>query len=374
MGGHLTPALALLQKAIESGDKVLFVGRKFTSRKYKIPSREKSEVEKVGASFVDFDAPKIERHSPLTSLLTLPKMITAVIRAKLILRSFKPDVVVSFGGYLSVPMAVAAKSSGVPVIIHEQTRSAGLANQLVAKVAEKVAISWPESQKYFPRHKLIVTGNLIRKGLVGSKPVKPDWAGGFDRKPILYVTGGNQGSVTINRTIGQILYKLTKRFNVVHQCGSYGGDREFTVYSRLRSNLKESERDSYVVRSWLTTGEVSWVLRKAELIVSRSGANTVSEIIAARVPAIFVPIPITYKNEQMVNARALEKRGAAEIIEQKNLTAGALWKMVVKITRGRIKYVNSFDNFTNNSGKAVGKLYKVVKDEVEKKKKIKTKN
>ena len=374
MGGHLTPALALLQKAKESSDKVLFVGRKFTSRKYKIPSREKSEVEKVGASFVTFDAPKLERHSLLVSMIRMPQMITAVIRAKLIVRGFKPDVVVAFGGYLSVPMAVAAKLSGVPVVIHEQTRTAGLANQLVAKLAKKVAISWPESEKYFPRHKLIVTGNLIRKGLVGNKPAKPDWVSHFDNKPILYVTGGNQGSMTLNRTIGQILYKLTKQFNVIHQCGSYGGDREFTIYSRLRSNLKEIERESYVVRSWLTTEEVSWVLRQAEMIVSRSGANTVSEIIASRVPAIFVPLPIAYKNEQMLNARALEKRGTAEIIEQKNLTADALWKLVVKMTRSRSKYVNSFDSLTDNSGEAVVKLYKVVKDEAEKKKEIKTKN
>lgn len=322
-GGHLTPALAFLDYALAQKQEVVFVGRLWAQEQGKQTSFEKQEVEKRNVRFIQFSSGKI---SPGLSLLVEgPKVLTSFWKARKIFQQEKPDVFVSFGGYLAVPLALAAWRAGVPIVTHEQTRSRGLANAVIAQFATEVAVSYPDTIQFFPAGKTVLVGNPVRQQIFQKNTPKPDWVTRDLHKPLLYITGGSQGAQVINSTAADVLPELTKDWIVIHQCGKPTHHiNNFQKLEERRQSLPKEQQRNYMVREWLSDLEQAWVYGHAHGVLTRAGANTVQELLVLGKPAIFVPLLDARDDEQTKNARVMVDAGAALLIPQKELSGSRL--------------------------------------------------
>lgn len=326
-GGHLTPALAVIDHLQEQYPDITieFVGRLYTQQHTKQVAHEKKEIESRNIPFHPFSAHRSTASTFLSKISSPIHFGVSFVRALWLVIKIKPDVFLSFGSYLSVPIGYACWVLKVPIVIHEQTRTIGRATKALVPFAKKIGISFPHLKKSLPIQKTHLTGNPIRKELLQKKIRKPSWIRQDVKKPMLYITGGSQGSEVINSTVSGCLKQLLKKFTVIHQCGSQTSKRNYRAeLTTLRKKLPESMRHSYYIKEWISSSELSWILSKTACVVSRSGANTVSEIVAKKVPAIFIPLPFSINNEQYLNALPLQQKKAGVILEQKNLNPDSL--------------------------------------------------
>ncbi len=366
-GGHLTPALALIDyiQKDHPEDELFFIGTEYTQKKNKQLSQEKKETKERDVPFYPLDTAKITELQSRFFLGAILKLLTSTITSFKILIKNKPNAVVAFGGYLSLPVAIAAKILGIPVIVHEQTKAAGRANILVSKIASKVALSHSCSSKFFPKNKTVVTGNLIRPQLFDSKVSKPEWLETTitKEKPLLYVTGGNQGSQVINSTISQILPQLTNKWTIIHQCGNpLESQNYYSILQKQRNQLSENKQKKYYVQKWITTNELTWIYQNAACIISRSGANTTDEISAFHIPAILIPLPFAYHNEQLLNAQALADKKLARIIHQKDLNPESLLKVLTYMRNNYQKVKKNKEQISKDYLKPHKKLYSLINE------------
>ena len=338
-GGHLTPALAFIDKLkeVRPDVTVVFAGRSKMQKTTDQPAHEYRLVrERTNTIFEHFDSGKWGVGSIFYKAKQLGLTLLSLPRALLIVSKYRPKVFVSFGGYLALPLAAAAKLMGVPVVTHEQTRTAGLANQLIAQIADAVAVSYPETTKFFPAKKTIVTGNLVRENLK-KKAKKPDWFKLKVKKPLLYITGGSQGSEIINTTVSYVIPQLLKEWVVIHQCGPKSKARDWQKeLTQLKKHLPPKLKGHYLVKEWFDASELAWIYQHADLVVGRSGANTVSELKTSNLPAIFIPLKLARKDEQTKNAQAVAEAGGAVIIPQSELSPERLLEEIEK-TKPKLK-------------------------------------
>lgn len=308
-GAHITPAVALTQEIFfrEPKAKVIYCGRRrFNNGKESV---DKQEITRVGAEFVTIEFAKLNRFISVAALAELLKIPGGLFYGFGLVKRLKPDVVVSFGGYISIPVVIAAKILGIPVIVHEQTRVWGLANRFSRLLATYSAVSWPNTLD----GKSVLTGNPIPKEIVSAqKNPDPD---------VLFIAGGSQGSLTINRLIEPILPELTKRFTVYHQTG----------------NLVNRKMNNYFPADWFPTPEVADIFKRAKIIVSRAGANTVTYLSYFGIPSILIPLPISAGGEQMENAKFLKETGLATVLDQHNLTSENLLAEILRINQNCAK-------------------------------------
>ncbi len=212
-GGHHNSALVVADALREKGYQVFWLGHKYSMIGDENPSAEYLEVTQKGFPFTEIKAGKLQpRHHFFQYLLRIP---LGFWQSFVSLRRIKPDLIFSFGGYLALPVVYVGWLLGIPVVTHEQTVVSGLANQLIAKVAKKVFLTYEASSKYFPQGKVVVTGLPLREGILkkGKKLFQ-------NNKKTIYVTGGKQGAHVINEAVWAILPSLLIEFNVIHQCGS----------------------------------------------------------------------------------------------------------------------------------------------------------
>ncbi len=335
-GGHLTPALATIEYFQKNHPeiKLVFVGRKYSQSGQRQVAKEEEICQQLGIPFYAIDAPKFHRTNWWRNLEEIGKVLPSLWRAYDIIIKERVDLFLSFGGYLALPVALAAKMLRKKVVTHEQTITTGLANQVIAQLSDRVAIAFEESRRFFPEPKTILTGNPIRPSILRTYTRRPAWIP-ESRKPILYITGGSQGSQVINNTVGLIVDELTQKFLVVHQCGHSEHQRYWHELNERVEALPPDQQASYVVREWIDEKEVSWLFQHADLTLSRSGANTVLEITLHAIPAIFIPLPFAHNNEQYKNAQVLSQAGAAEILEQKDLTPESLLTAIRAVSAQR---------------------------------------
>ncbi len=313
IGGHLSPALAVIEELkTRPGWEVFWVGRKFAMEGQSILSLEYEIVPKKGIEFFDLKTGRFQRRWSGETISSLLRVIPGFFNALKIVLKIKPHIVVSFGGYLSVPVVFVSWILRIPIIVHEQTTTSGLANRFASFFAKKIAISFQESASDFNRNKIVLTGNPVNRLILSTKnkPTKP---------PMLYVTGGGQGSRVINQAIGELLPELTKRFSIIHQTGPL----DYQEFRDLEDKFK-----NYKVYSMINREEVARVFEKASFVISRGGANTISEIAIIGIPCILIPIPWSEHNEQEKNSRALEATGLAIVINQKDLSKKILLKTI----------------------------------------------
>ena len=368
-GGHLTPAIGFIEYIQENNksDQIIFIGRLYNKKNKKQISQEKEEITNRGITFIPYNSVKLSYNNFLSKLVVIPSLLVNIIQAVIIVTKEKPSVFVSFGGYLAVPITIACWIMRVPIVTHEQTRTVGVANNIIAKFANKIAVSYKESLEFFPKSKTQITGNLIRKSILKINKVQPKWVKKKPTKPILYITGGSQGSEIINRTVSQVLKQLLKNWYVIHQCGKPNGSRNYKKELLLIKNkLSKANQESYQIREWVNTDELSWIYTHAKGIVSRSGANTTEEIAIKGIPSVLIPLPFSHNDEQHKNAQALSNQKQAILLEQKNLNPEVLLETVQLIQKFNRKFTRNLKLFSRTINPEE-KLYQIVKSTVDKK-------
>lgn len=339
-GGHLTPALAFIDYVTKHDPNYSFVfaGRLYSREKTKQKAKEKEAVEKRNIPFIAFDSGKLGQESPILLPLGIVKTIRAFFSALSIFAKHKPDAYLSFGTYLSVPLALAAWFMRVPIIVHEQTRSIGFANGFVSKLARVVAVTYPETKDMVSNKHVYVTGNPIRESILKKSDAKPKWFKTKSKDPILFVVGGSQGSEIINTTISRCIPTLTKKYVVIHQCGTktklrnYKKELEF-----VKNKLSLNSQKKYYIHEWISADDLAWIYTHAHIAVSRAGANTVQELSLRHIPTIYIPLPFSHKNEQMLNAKALADSSQAMLIQQKHLSPEVLIDTVQEVHKKHSK-------------------------------------
>lgn len=326
-GGHLTPALAFIDylQNTHPDIEILFVGREFTRESDKQPSREKQEIESRNIKFIPLATGKFSKSTLFSIFNQAGLFITSLFQSSNLLSRYQPDVFVSFGSYVAVPIALSCWVRHIPIITHEQTRTVGRSNKIIGRIAKRVAISFPESASFFPSYKTVLTGNLIRKQLLQKNPPKPSWYTATSSLPLLYITGGSQGSEVINSTVSQALPRILRDWQVIHQCGAASLSRSYLNELEQRKHLLTKTQGSrFFIREWITEQELAWIYKHASACISRAGANTTQELVYSKLPAVLIPLPFSNYQEQQKNAEALAATGGAIVITQKNLNPDAL--------------------------------------------------
>jgi len=322
-GTHFTPALATIEELKKYRvTQIVYVGRKTTKEGDSSRSIESRIIPEYGVKFRPIIAGRFQRYFSIYTILSLLKLPIGFIQSFFILLKEKPDVVLSFGGYISVPVVFWGWMFSVPIIVHEQTLVTGLATKISLIFADKIAISFPES-KLSKNPKSILTGNPIRQEILDNSlgvnlPHPRGVVNRHLRIPTVLITGGNQGSHVINLAVEECLGELLKIANLIHQTG----DSKYKDFERL-INL---ENKKYKVYKWID--DIGDIIKGADLIVSRAGIVTLSELAYLGKPALVVPIPYLYKNEQEKNARYFEKIGLVKILSQTKLNGENLLKSV----------------------------------------------
>jgi UDP-N-acetylglucosamine--N-acetylmuramyl-(pentapeptide) pyrophosphoryl-undecaprenol N-acetylglucosamine transferase len=208
---------------------------------------------------------------------------------------------------------MAAWILGNPCNNHEQTVRGGLANRIISRFAKKIAISWTESLNYFPKEKCVLTGNPVRLEILRLKKKRTSL-------PVVFVTGGNQGAHSINEAVLEVIEPLLERYVVIHQTGASEKYKDYEMLIARVSQLPPKLRNRYRGAKWLNSSEQAEAYSLASIVVGRSGANTVSEIAALALPALFIPLPWAGGKEQEKNAQVLASIGAAVVLPQERLT------------------------------------------------------
>lgn len=296
-GGHATTALAVIDEIKEKHPdwELIFVGRKFAMEGDKEVSEEFRLVKEYAIKFLSLTT---GRSRPFN----FPKILIGFLQSLVYLIKYRPDAILSFGGYIALPVVISGWLLGIPSVTHEQTMELGLANKIISIFAKKVCVSWE-------------IGIPIRKQLF-SPPKEPSFA--VDKKlPLIYITGGSTGAQSLNEKIYPVISELVKKFIVVHQTG-----RRFNQKSSLRN---------YIIAPYFSVSDLAWIYKHATIVLSRGGANTVGENAALGKVAIFVPLPWSANNEQEKNAQLLVEAGSSELIPQSSLTAKSLLGTIKKI-------------------------------------------
>ncbi|MDP3732942.1 MAG: UDP-N-acetylglucosamine--N-acetylmuramyl-(pentapeptide) pyrophosphoryl-undecaprenol N-acetylglucosamine transferase [Candidatus Daviesbacteria bacterium] len=324
-GAHFTPAVATIEELNKLKDvEIVYVGRKTTFEGDSTPSVESQVLPKLGVKFISLITGRLQREFTIFTIPSLLKIPIGFLQAFFILFKEKPDVVLSFGGYIAVPVVIWAWLFSIPIIIHEQAIVAGLANKIAALFAEKIAISFPENHS-FNQQKVVLTGNPIRHEIIEAQHVSK--AAGVPR---VLIAGGNQGSHVINMAVLDCLPELTKIAKVTHQTG----DSKFGDFERL--NIKQNK--NYKVEKFINEG---WgkILQECDLVISRAGINTLSELAYLGKPALV--IPIAGHPEQNESAKYFENLGLVKILPQSKLSGDSLFRnireMLKNINKLRIK-------------------------------------
>jgi UDP-N-acetylglucosamine--N-acetylmuramyl-(pentapeptide) pyrophosphoryl-undecaprenol N-acetylglucosamine transferase len=322
-GGHFAPALAVIEKLPKDWE-LLVVGRKYVFEGDQSLSLEYQTAKKLGIPFRPLTTGRLQRKFTRYTINSLLKIPIGLSQATAIISEFKPDVVLSFGGYVSVPICLAASILRIPLVIHEQTLDAGISNKLVAKFAKKVCISWEESRKFFPAEKTILTGNPLRKefetGDMRTDKFNKAHSKAVTGEPTIYITGGSSGSHAINTVVEGCIEKLLQKYNVIHQVGDSTQYKDFERLTKFRENLSIELKSGYRLVKFIEPSKVADYLNKADLVISRSGINTITELIYFGKPSILIPLPYGQHQEQLKNANFMKKLGLAEVAEQKDLT------------------------------------------------------
>lgn len=355
-GGHAgSTAYSLIQtiKTKDASMEIVFVGASKAIEGKKIATLENNYFPKIGVRFIPIVMGRIQRKFTFWTIPSLIKIPFSFLHALFIIYKEKPDVVVSFGGFSAFPVVVMAKICGKPVIIHEQTFSAGRSNIASAYFADKIALARRESLKYFPQNKCVVIGNPISQEVVKSKNKKNSLMNNS-----ILIAGGSRGSVFINELVKNIIPKLLKDFKIYHQTG----EQSYPDFKSLRESLNPKIRKRYIVFSTVDMANWHRYLENSDIIISRSGANIVSETVYLNIPSIFIPISYSYKNEQYLNASYAKNLGLAKVYEQDSVNSDEIYREILKMSKNWKYLVNNAGKPRNDDSKASEKLYQLISE------------
>jgi len=360
-GGHLTPALAVIEELQKRGDwQIFYFGRPYSTEGDRTPSLESKIIQEKGLKFIPINFGRIQHKFTRYTLPAFLRIPWSFILAFYHLSRLKPDLVLSFGSYVGATVSLAAWLSAIPVAIHEQTTVFGLANRITSFWAKKIFVSWLETLKGLPKEKTILTGNPLRQSVFRFN--QKIWASFKleENLPLILVTGGNQGSHRLNLAVEGVLEKLLTKYNLCHLTGHLQAFNDFARLSKKKKELPVNLKNRYLLREYLTE-EWGTILKKADLVVSRAGINTITELLALGKPQILIPIPWLPHDEQTKNAQMVKKIGLGEILPQDDLNPETLFKKIEMMMK-KIKSYRQKPNLVNRQAarKIVDALEKMV--------------
>jgi len=329
--GHVTPNIALIPSLKDLGFEILYIGSKDGMEK-KLIARENLPYEGISSG-------KLRRYFSLKNFSDPFRVIHGCGEAKKILRDFHPDIVFSKGGFVSVPVVLAAHSLKIPVIIHESDMTPGLANKICYRSADKICCSFPETMKMLPAGKGVLTGSPIRKELLSGSREKGAELTGFPQGvPVILVIGGSLGSVTVNTSVRECLPELLKEFRIIHICGKGNLDPSLTG------------KDGYLQYEFVSD-DLKDLFALSDLIISRAGANAILEILSLRKPNVLIPLSAAAsRGDQVLNAKSFASSGYSYVLEEENLTKDSLLKAVHATYENRQTYIAAMEKSPLSNG------------------------
>ncbi len=320
-GGHIFPALAIAQavREREAGTRFLFVG-----------AEGKMEMQKVPAAGFAIEGLPIRgyQRGSLVKNLGLPwRLLRSMLKARKLVKEFKPHIAVGVGGYASGPLLAAAQRMGVPTLIQEQNSFPGKTNIHLAKRADRICVAYAGMEKFFPKDKILLTGNPVRTEtvkLTGKHPRGMEHFALREGAPVLFITGGSLGARGINRGVEAALPKLKEAgIQVIWQTGT-------PYFKQAKEAVEKLGYTDCKVMEFVDRMDLAYAV--ADLVVARAGAISVSELCLVQKPAILVPLPTAAEDHQTHNARALTDRGAAVLLKDDEAVA-KLGTTVVELLR-----------------------------------------
>ncbi|MEK7633384.1 MAG: glycosyltransferase [Patescibacteria group bacterium] len=352
-GGHLSPALALieeLQKTKKEVD-IIFVGRKYPFDKEKTLSLEYKEINNKKIVFVSLEAGRLTRIVSVSSLVSFIKIPFGFIQSFFIINKHRPNLVMSFGGYLALPIVFWGYMFRIPVFTHEQTIKPGLANRLISFFSKKIFVAFEEVKNNFPKNKTFVSGNPVKPSIftVDKKPfqIKKD-------RPVIYITGGSLGSHSINIHIKKIIVSLLNSYIVIHQVGDTKEYHDYEDLLLIKNRLPKELQSRYFLVKHFFDEEVGYIYSLTDLIIGRAGANTFFELLALKKPALFIPLPWSSGREQQHHAEIFAKAETGEIFHQIE-PSEKLLRLINKMIDDIAFYQNNFKNLSGRYKKNVSK-------------------
>ncbi len=302
-GGHFSPAYALAGAFIQEHIPVIFFGRTDAFTEGQSPTIEHKLIGSLpGVTFIPIKGVRLNKFQPVNFISSVVATWKELLRKRV-------SYIVSFGGYLAVPVCIAGWLLRIPIYLHEQTVAPGRANRFLARLACLIFVSFPQAQRYFPSHKTHLLGNPYHADFF--LPQKPDWFTREQQKPLLVVMGGSSGAHIINMTLFTLLAVLTRTYQVVHQTGA-------NRYHDYEQALSRRSSSYYPVKNLLPR-EIAYLLGTADLAVTRSGANTFFLLVHYRLPAVLIPLAIAPNDEQRKHAQLIADNAAGVIVQETDL-------------------------------------------------------
>ena len=337
--GHVTPNIALFPALRAEGYEIHYIGS--------FDGIEKKLIEDFDVPYYGISTGKFRRYFDPKNFSDPFRVMKGFFEARKILKHIKPDIVFSKGGFVSVPVVRAAASLKIPCIIHESDMTPGLANKLCIPVSRKICCNFPETFDMLPPEKAVLTGSPIREELsTGNKEAGLAFCGFNHEKPVIMVMGGSQGAAAVNQAIRDALPKLLEKYQVVHLCGKDKMDNLLLTVPGYKQfeYIKEEMKD---------------LLAMADLVISRSGANAISEILALRKPNILIPLP-SGRGDQLLNADSYEAQGFSIVINEDDLTTKVLLQKVEELLQNKETYVKTMSESKQRD--AIGQIMGLIEE------------
>ncbi len=332
--GHVTPNIALMPRLKELGYEIYYIGS--------YDGIEKKLIEEMNIPYYGISSGKLRRYFDWKNFTDPFRVLKGFSEAKKLLKKIKPDVVFSKGGFVTVPVVQAAKKCHIPTVIHESDMTPGLANKLAIPAASKVCCNFPETVKYLPEGKAVLSGSPIRQELLSGNPLAAlNFCNFTSSKPVLMVIGGSLGSVAVNNAVRSILPELLNTFQVIHLCG--------------KGNLDESlsHTEGYVQYEYIKQ-ELADLFALSDVVVSRAGANAICELLALRKPNLLIPLPASAsRGDQLLNAASFQQQGFSKVLEEEKITPELLLSTILDLYENRSTYVEAMEKSGQSDAIAV---------------------
>ncbi len=353
-GGHFTPAKAVVEALLETQNwRIFYLGRKKPLEGDKALSLEYLELSTDSRlTFLELTTGRPQRRFTSHTLPSLLKIPLGLLVSAYYLLRYQPDVILSFGGYLAVPVVSVGWLLGIPIVHHEQVPALDYPSKYLSLLATRVLVSFPHLLNGHDPQKWLFTGNPIRPEVFQANfTPELEKLATLKKKlslPVVYVTGGSSGAHTINKTIQTSLPKLLDKTLLIWQTG----DSHFNDFDRAVetiSKLPPNKRSRVIIKKFIHGSEIGAVFKLSDIVIGRSGANTVSELIALGKPAILIPIPWVHDNEQEENAKILSSAGAGHILKEPNLSLNSFLSELTNALTGLEELANAAKKLQRNS-------------------------
>lgn len=349
-GGHIYPAIAFINevKKQDPDAQFLYIGTE--------KGLESTIVKRANISFKSIEITGFKRSLSFDNFKTIARFLKGVAISKKYIKQFKPDVVLGTGGYVCGPVVYAATKLKIPTIIHEQNSVPGLTNKFLSKYVDRVALCFKEAGEFFPKDKIVLTGNPRASEVIGGDPDNGRKILGLNpTKKIVLIVGGSRGAKPINDAFLEVLPQVgTKEYQVIYVTGD-------THYESVRAEVdKVGSPENVIIKPFIHN--MPEVLACVDLIVARAGATTLAEITALGIPSILIPSPYVTNNHQEKNAKALGDNGAAIVRLEKNMSGEVLLNDIDQI----LLHENTLEQMKQASKKlgipnAANELYELTK-------------